>query len=131
MYFEKTQTLGGLWVYDTTEVSPLSMLLIGAGMPEDNGRLRRSERNGENRATKAEGRAMMTDGSVFLFVVGQAVLGVEDWIYFHVPSPQDGQLIEGLRHDLTYLLACKLEAGRAGAVRVMVFSPLHGVFGVP
>jgi hypothetical protein len=47
------------------------------------------------------------------------VLGVEDWIYFHVPSVQDGQLIEALRHDLTYLLACKLEAGRAGAVRAI------------
>lgn len=61
MYFEKTQTLGGLWVYDTTEVSPLSMLLIGAGMPEDNGRLRRGERNGEHRDTTAEIRAIRAD----------------------------------------------------------------------
>lgn len=46
MYFEKTQTLGGLWVYDVTEVSPLAMLLIGAGMPEDSGRLRRADKGG-------------------------------------------------------------------------------------
>ena len=30
MYLEKVRTPGGLFVYDTSEVSPLAMLLLGA-----------------------------------------------------------------------------------------------------
>jgi hypothetical protein len=29
MYFEKVKTAGGLFVYDTSEVNPLAMLLLG------------------------------------------------------------------------------------------------------
>ena len=47
MYFEKTKTAGGLWVYDTSEVSPLAMLLVGAGLPEHHGRLIRVEQRGQ------------------------------------------------------------------------------------
>lgn len=43
-------------------------------------------------------------------------MGVEDWIYFDVPSPRDRDLLDGVRDDLTFLLACKLEAnGRVSA----------------
>jgi hypothetical protein len=33
MYFEKVKTPGGLFVYDTSEVNPLAMLLLGAFLP--------------------------------------------------------------------------------------------------
>lgn len=29
MYFEKIKTVGGLFVYDSSEVNPLAMLLLG------------------------------------------------------------------------------------------------------
>ncbi|KAM3567269.1 hypothetical protein VYU27_010582, partial [Nannochloropsis oceanica] len=39
MFFQKLKTPAGLFIFDTSEVSPLAVLLLGAGLPEKHGRL--------------------------------------------------------------------------------------------
>jgi len=39
MFFQKLKTPSGLFIFDTSEVSPLAVLLLGAGLPEKHGRL--------------------------------------------------------------------------------------------
>jgi hypothetical protein len=122
MYFEKVKTPGGLFVYDSSEVSPLALLLLGAGKPEQKGRLMVNPREGgalQPAICSAAGEELSVRRGVW---AGRVHLGVEDWVYFEVAGPRDQALVEGLREMLTYLLAYKLEM--ASEVRASLDLPI-------
>jgi len=78
-YNEIVQNIGGIFIYDASEISPLPLLLFGTGASDHSGHLLEIEDQGPN------------------------VVGIKDWVYFSV-EPGTKHILEDCRYALSLII---------------------------